>query len=595
MRNLIRSIVAMGLLLCGLSQSWAQVTGTNQIGASSATTRTNGVWGRGRVALVGDSLLANAYAGCNAPQNTTGGVVVSGTTVTVLVPSNVNCITGPGQMIQIFNAQDVNFAIPFNGATVPVLSVPDATHFTISACYNGACLSPTGGIGGTGDYSGITNNVPVSGGNGWLYKTANVSQDASWFRWLNYFNSNPLTVVADYAIGGTGAAVGVSLIPKIQAGPIFDLGIIQYCTNDIDNNASTAALAVAAAQSCVANDILVSNAMLAMGARVLIGIPPPVASGFGATAQASNIGFNQARYLLLTYAYKTPNVFTYDLFKNVVDTSGNMNANYTSSTAAFVHPLPAGLIPTAKNESTRLAPILQNTNFTLTSALDDSTAFGAAGITYPNLIKNGYMTGTNASPGGSWVGWSGTMPTNWSFLNNTGTPTVVTAGAVTRVAGTNQNTNAVAWGFEETVNITWTAASQGFTQWSNAGDTTTLNSLVSAAASGSGIYVVAGFTVRGTNTCANLKNITGTVFTAQTGGVLTPGATFNAFNDNGDTWPLLTGDVVEIRSDPIWFPVGTTITSLGLENNIYGGLATSGSCNLAFSSEYIRPVANPYL
>ncbi len=67
-----------------------------------------------------------------------------------------------------------------------------------------------------GDYSAAYN------GSGWHAKSMYQFLDESWLTWLNVYMKGYFTVVANYAQGGTSSSVGVTLIPKIQAGPAAD-------------------------------------------------------------------------------------------------------------------------------------------------------------------------------------------------------------------------------------------------------------------------------------------------------------------------------------------------------------------------------------
>jgi lysophospholipase L1-like esterase len=159
-----------------------------------------------------------------------------------------------GNYVQIVNVGDLSYGAVLNGAVVRVLATPSPTQFTVSATYGGRTMP-------NGDYGA------GYGGQPWYVSSMYQTSDSSWLQWLNIFMQGYFTVVANYAQGGTVSSVGVTLIPKIQAGPKAGYAVIQYCTNDINSG-------IPNPSGCIANIRTLIAAVEELGMVPIVCTPP---------------------------------------------------------------------------------------------------------------------------------------------------------------------------------------------------------------------------------------------------------------------------------------------------------------------------------
>ena len=177
-----------------------------------------------RAVLIGDSSMANVfYKNTTTTISTATGVgfVVSNATATIVCTGNHQLL--PGQYVYLYNSAEwaPPLSYPYslnalNGAWTKILSVPNTTTFTVSAVYGGSTLT-------NGDYT-LRGTAPNFGG--WTYLSLQNTTYSSWFKWLQMYNGNPFRLLAIYATTGTNSAVASALVPKILAGPAFDLSLI---------------------------------------------------------------------------------------------------------------------------------------------------------------------------------------------------------------------------------------------------------------------------------------------------------------------------------------------------------------------------------
>src|SRR4029077_8669931 len=93
----------------------------------------------------------------------------------------------------------------------------------------------------------------------WQVRAMHQMLGTSWLSWLNAYMEGYFTVGANYSQGGTSSEVGVTLLPKIKAGPQAEYAFIQYCTNDVN------AMEPPDVSGCLAHINSIASAALAMG------------------------------------------------------------------------------------------------------------------------------------------------------------------------------------------------------------------------------------------------------------------------------------------------------------------------------------------
>lgn len=532
----------------GLSSSPNPITGTGTI--SLATHRQ-------RTILIGDSLLGQMFNPV-AVNTATGGFVVSNGIATINTSSAGNHQIVPGNYFQIWNASDATYAADINGATIIALTAPSATTLTFATSL------------ANGDYS-------AAYGGHWQVTPFYITQNTSYFQWLRAFNRVPWMIVASYAQGGTTSANMVTLLPKMLAGPKFDTAFVQTGTNDLQA-ASTVAQATAAAITAAANITAIANSILAAGANVVIGIPPPLGASL-TNALPCNIGLNQLHTMLLQLAQSNSNIHVIDLFANMIlgtSTTGDFVSGYDIS-GDYIHPSTTGSI--ALSRAVNVAPFaVPSADIQPVTVLDDVQTYTSTGATYPNILAHGLMDGTGGSVS---LPATGTAPTGWSISGVTGT--AVAAGGAARTSFA--NTNTVNWGYGFTVSAAWTG-NQGYTL-----GTGQLHSQIVP-----GSWYRAGFTVTALGNTTDLTQLYGQLFLNGTvnsvSGIL-PSVYFNLYNStlsNGQN--LLQNDVLEFYSEPIFIPANAVVSSSIIQIIVNG--TNGGSANLEFASAFVRQIPNPY-
>jgi len=566
-----------------------------------------------RAIIIGDFAVGQQFfsqGGYAVQANTsTGGMVVSGTTATF------NCLSGshlplgqtqgPGQYVFIWNQGEflssTNYWSVLNGAALPVISTTGSS-FTVSSSYGGQTMPP-------GDYS-----ARGPGQLGWnIGHLGNVTNN-SLFKWIQMTNGNPFRLVAVYAdLDGLQpdskltSGVMVNLLPKIQAGPAFNYAFVELGSADLWYTASTST-AITSATTAINNIKTICNTLTNyLNARVILSIPPPVGLGAGSWASAANVGYAQLRAGLLQYAMRTPGVTVVDIYRNLVDINGNLNSSYADA-YYNIYPTTQSFYTVAKNESARLTPLFiagENTN--PVSSVDDAYTYPqnypVPTTLYPNLLNNGMMN--NAAPIAPYNNISGYLPNGWSITSYSanGTYTSVTLTVGDRASAPGQNANARYWGRELKANIRGIANPGTSTQLIQliSPISTTVTNTILAANTTSGIWLKAGFTVRSISTAVNLSFLQGTLNLPGTGGASFNWGSnaFSATPYTSDQLPLLPGDVLDIWSDELFMPsnysvFNTTLPYAELLISIGLSTGTTATCNLAFSSAFVRQVDSPY-
>ena len=232
-----------------------------------------------RAILLGDSLNANYSNGLPITS-----VTVSNGYATVTAGTPPYCY--PNDYIVMFNPGDPTSADEWSGKWIQVFDCPTNTSFRF------ATNKPNG------TYTTLS-------GQTWAYKTKAQVQGAAEFSMLNAFLGSPMSVIANFAQGGTPSSVTVGLISKILTNnPKFDIAFIQMGTNDINTIAVSDTTAKSAAATVITNYTTVCNALLTAGVVPVIGILPFFSSPVNGTIYP-NQAVTIVRRGLRDYASKT--------------------------------------------------------------------------------------------------------------------------------------------------------------------------------------------------------------------------------------------------------------------------------------------------
>jgi len=501
---------------------------------------------RNRAILIGDSLLANSYLPI-AVNTTVGGFTVNSSgiaTIDTTTAGNHFLIQGNKAQIYTVSATD-NYQSSINGVTVTILSTPSLTTATFDTNFNGSKMAAN-------DYSSY----------GWYVVAVSNGYEGSWYRYLNLYLKARFNTVANYSIGGTTSAVGITLLPKMLAGPYAENVFIQYGTNDINTTDGTVVGAMAGAATALTNITTIANAFVSKGSTVWIGTPPPISptssGNTSTTAKNKNLAMLQLRNGLLNLAKSNPKIVAVDVFADCIngtDANGDFISGYSGD---GIHPYTTALVNIAKNEYPRIASSYMAEDSQPVTILDDSQTYTSTNAPNPNILPNGLMNGGT------------TTPTSWTIASNTGTTTFASQQARTAISGTNSSK----WGYGWIANSTALTNGQGYTLQSGA-----FQSLFVT-----GQWYQAGFTVYAKADAVNIGLLTGYFFLGSLGGAYI----YNQKVNNGI--PIKTGDVLEYLSEPVYIP--STVNSAVLQINVSAnGIATA---NFEFSSAFVRQVDNPY-
>lgn len=535
-----------------------------------------------RAILIGDSLLGNYKKQYNV--NSTSGFVVSNgvATINTSVAGNNNAVVGNYVNIQCLGT--AGLANPLSGTIVKVTQVDSSTQFRFAATYGGVTLADN-------DYSLI-------GGNQWSVSPLTQTQSSSWFPWMNAYLGSPFTVVSNFAMGGSTSSDSITILNKILAGPAFDYAFIGFGTNDI-NTAATAALANATVTTVYNNFVTMITAVENYGARPVIAIPPPIGSTFAgqpaATTTFKNVALLNLREKLLELARTDSRIVCIDLMKTMMlgtSATGDFISGYVNTSASdSVHPSPTAAIALAKNEiisgTWSTTPIRVNDRQPV-SIVDDyqNNTTASSGAVTPNILQNGLFVGIGGSGIGGIV--TGSVPNNWSLTSPTGTA-IASVGGATRTAISSTAAaswgaaNAANWGYAWTVNGSGIAANQGFTLQSTA-----YTSLLQV-----GSWYQFGITVKA---LADLVNMRAIITNFYFGSGLGNGYFLDlpsSLNTTNDALNMKSGDVIQLTSAPYYLPIAVPAGS-ALIQVIVQSIAAGWTCNLEFSSAYVRAVPNPY-
>lgn len=515
---------------------------------------------RNRVALCGDSLLLLGFNYTQLP-TTPGSFVVNNGIITLTMAGTLSIQVG--QSLLLANNSATTFQEdPINGTNPVVLTYNPATFtVTLSATFNGQTMA-------NGDYSNAY-------GGQWVITVPTLTQDSSWFQWLNNYMNGAFLLVADYAIGGTLSSMPVNLWPKTRAGAAFDILVMQCGTNDINNAASYAA--GQAVVSTILNNLttMIAN-VSSYGAKLLYGLPAPFnAAAANMTQAQANICISTLRTGVKALLAKNQGVlWLADLFADSIDGTSVNGASISGYNGDGLHPGSTGCVHIAQNERAQLASILGGSSFDIgpVSILEDSIDFAQAGARYPNIVPHGMMDGTVAVSAG---GWSGTQPTAWSVLSST-VNAVVSAGQspITAIA----NTNVAKAGYCWDLTLTATAAQSIEVYCANF-----------AAQIVAGGWYRFGMRVYFIGAPTALNQLQGNCIfgPGPPGNIVWNGLTATY----GNGYPLAAGESIYLYSNPVFFPVPPGSGSAFL--SFKAGFSGAGSAHIQLSNAFARQIDNP--
>jgi lysophospholipase L1-like esterase len=376
-----------------------------------------------RAIWIGDSLAAGGFPLGGTAQTTSGSFVVSGgpqspiATITTADPHGLVA----GNYVQIFDVGDVNYEAALNGAVVLVLTTPSTTQLTVPA-----------GIGNftmpNGDYSAGYLNAA------WQVRAMHQMLGTSWLSWLNAYMDGYFTVVANYSQGGTSSQVGVTLLPKIKAGPAADYAFIQYCTNDVN------AMVPPDVSGCLAHINSIVSAVLGMGMVPIVSMPLAIGDIHATPSDPASAekaaALKSIRSALLQLAATNPNVIVLDTYTASVDLQdslGRFKPNYAPLDG--IHPSTFGAASIAQTTSTYLKQFFTPVDTFPTSINDDQTLDPNS----PNIIQNGLMVGSGGNVGTStYNSISGRPPTGWEISASGGS---ASAPLSLSISGNNSHAN----------------------------------------------------------------------------------------------------------------------------------------------------------
>jgi lysophospholipase L1-like esterase len=486
-------------------------------------------------------------------QSTSGGNIA-----TITTTSAHNLL--PGNYVHIYNAGDSTYSAPLNGGVVKVLTVPSPTQFTVSASYAGQSMA-------VGDYSSYRGQL-------WLVQSMFQVRDQSWLQWLNQFLKGYFTVVATYAQGGTVSSVGVTLLPKIQAGPKAEYAFIQYCTNDINAGSSDPA-------HCLSNIKTIVAALEALDIVPIVCTPPaigdPNAPSDPATA-AKAAGLQAVLQGEQQLAKADSHIILVDTYSRTV-TPGDPLGHYLPNYAPLdgVHMLTYGEVKLADSVSADLAKLLPVTDLLPATPADDATE-SPSGF---NIVQNGFMTGTggvfSSTPNNT---ITGTMPTGWTFAASGGTQN---APISFNVSGNGVHTGVT--GTTLDISVDYPAAGQGFQIGSNGPGSNFGPRMVP------GSWYRCGFELVGYDDLSNL-NVNGTVWLRLADATQISVyfmASGGAQVENGT--PVQLGSPLQYLSQPFLVPQAVSGGYLFI-NGLFSG--SPGAQKFSIGRAMCRTVDNPY-
>ena len=468
------------------------------------------------------------------------------------ITTTANHALMPGNYVQLFSAGDPSYGAVLNGAVVPVLTTPSTTQFTVPATYGGQTMPD-------GDYSAGYQQQP------WLVSSLTQPTDLSWLQWLNQYMDGYFTVVASYAQGGTVSGAGVTLLPKIQAGPKADYAFIQYCTNDVNAGSP-------GPDACLANIKTIVAAVEAMGMVPILCTPPALGDPAATPSDPASPTKAQQLQAILSgeqqLAHDDSNLILLDTYSASVtpsDPAGHFLPDFAPVDG--IHPSSYGEVKMAQALSTYLATLLPIT------ANTDTT----------NLLFNGLMSGNNGSVISTTTNVvDGSVPTGWSVRGTGGTSANPTSFLVS-----GNNTHSGTTGYSLDISARDGQSGGGFIASTNgAGGSSFASQLIP------GNWYQCGFQVGADTDLTNI-NLSGQIY-LNYGGGNTPSVYFMSDNnfhyENGI--PMAAGTMLRLVSQPFYIAQTPSSGAYMFINAVLTGAA--GNQQLSLSGAFCRPVTSPY-
>jgi lysophospholipase L1-like esterase len=520
-----------------------------------------------RAIWIGDSLAAGGFPLGGTTPTTSGSFVVSGgpqnsvATITTADPHGLV----PGNYVQIFDVGDVNYEAALNGAVVPVLTTPSATQLTVLAGL-GNLMMPNG------DYSAGYLNGP------WQVRAMNQMLGTGWLSWLNAYMDGYFTVVANYSQGGTNSQVGVTLLPKIKAGPVADYAFVQYCTNDVN------ATVPPDVSGCLAHINSIVSAVLAMGMVPIVSMPLAIGdihatpSDPATTEKAAAL--KNIRSALLQLAAANPNVIVLDTYSASVDPQdplGRFKPNYAPLDG--IHPSTFGAASIAQAMSTYLTQFFTPVDTSPTSINDDQTINPNS----TNIIQNGLMAGSGGNVGTStYNSVNGSPPTGWEISASGGN---ASAAISLKISGNNSHANFPGYSLDLVIQTAF--PNQTFQVGTNGIGGSSFGPRMQANQ-----WYRCGFKAFAQSDLNGL-NLSGQVFLNFGAGVA-PSVYFmssqGTARDNG--LPLLAGQVFTFESQPFFVPAVPLVGGYLFINGVFSSAVNNQTISIGRS--FCRIVPNPY-
>jgi lysophospholipase L1-like esterase len=399
----------------------------------------------------------------------------------------------------------------------------------------------------------------------------------SWLSWLNVYMQGYFEVVANYSQGGTGSQVGVSLLPKIRAGPAADYAVIQYCTNDLNS-------ATPDVSGCLANINAIVSAVLNMGMVPIVCMPLAIgdvnATPSDPASMVKTSALRSVQSALLQLAVQNPNVLVLDTYGASVDPQdplGRFKPNYAPVDG--IHPSSFGAASIAKIIAAYLSQYLPP-NDTLPESVNDDQTINANGT---DIVQNGLMAGSGGTVGTSQYNeFSGTAPTGWGAGGSGGTSTMP---LVASVSGNNTYANFPGY----TLDVMFQSAfpNQQFQIGSNGSGGSSFGGRMQA-----GQWYRCGFQVFSDSTLEGL-NLSGQVF-LNFGAGSTPSIYFMA--SQGALWengiPMVAGQALTFESQPFSVPAVPTAGAWLFINGLFVRPVTHQ--RISIGRAFCKIVPNPY-
>jgi lysophospholipase L1-like esterase len=518
-----------------------------------------------RAIWIGDSLAAGGFALGGTSASSNGSFVVSGGPESPVASITTTSQHGliAGNYVQIYDVGDVTYTAALNGAVVPVLTVPGPTQLTVAATVGDATMA-------NGDYTAGYSDSP------WEIRAMNEILDTSWLSWLNVYQKGYFTVVANYAQGGTSSSVGVTLIPKIQAGPSADYAFIQYCTNDLNSPAPDVA-------GCLKNINTIVAAVLALGMVPIVCTPLPIGDVNVSPDPASIVkttALRSVRSALLALAASNPKVLVLDSYSAGVDPQdplGRFVPNYAPIDG--VHPSSFGGASIAESIATYLTQFLPPIDNLPTSVDDDQTVNPGA----DNIVQNGLMTGSGGNVGNdAYDRVTGTPPTGWEISGSGGS---AAQPLVLAVSGNNSYANFAGYTFDVVVQSAY--ASQLFQTGTNGSGGSSFGGRMQPNQ-----WYRCGFQAFSQGALNGL-NLSGQVF-LNFGGGNAPSIYFMSGqgNERQNGIPMAAGQVLTFESQPFFVPAAPTAGAWLFINGLFTSQVTNQRVSIGRAFCHIVP--SPY-